>query len=35
LQAAEKGEHNYMPVEGDVPDEAAAIAIAVAVWTPI
>ena len=35
LQAAATGKHNYTPAEGYVPDEATAIAIAVAVWGPI
>ena len=35
LQAAETGKHNYKPAEGYVPNEATAVAIAVAVWVPI
>jgi len=35
LQAAETGKHDYKPADGYVPDDATAIAIAVAVWTPI
>jgi hypothetical protein len=35
LQAAEETKHNVKPAKGYVPDEATAIAIAVAVWVPI
>jgi len=35
LQAAETKKYSYKPVEGYVSDGETAIAIAVAVWTPI
>lgn len=33
--AAEPSAHSHMPKEGFVPNQSAAIAIAVAVWVPI
>jgi len=35
LHAAEAEKHNSTPAAGYVPDEETAIAIAVAIWTPI
>jgi hypothetical protein len=35
LLAAEPNAHSYMPKDGFVPNQSAAIAIAVAVWVPI
>ena len=35
LVFADQGKHNYKPPHGYVPDEKTAIAIAIAVWSPI
>ena len=35
LFAADEANYNYKPKDGYVPDEKTAIAIAVAVWSPI
>ncbi len=35
VYAADAQKHNYKPAAGYVPDQATAIGIAVAIWSPI